>query len=229
MKKLYIYLLVLIMLIGLTLISSCSSTPSEQIIQTAIAKTELAATSTPSVTLTPTQDNEKQQIINDVLALFKIGTAQAYTEAYDNHLRIVGSATGKYWNDEEIQTLREFALDMSFIMEGNNYSDAFAGISPDYNGVYYEEISAEVLKHISKDEWYRRYNKNLPLKLTSVAKARVPAPQIGMTAQQVLDSQWGKPLQINKTTTANSVSEQWVYGNGRYVYLENGIVTAIQE
>ena len=187
MKKLYAYLLVSILLIGTSFISSCASAPSDQIIQTAIAKTELAVTSTPAITLTPTQDNERQQLISDVITLFKIGTHDAYSKAYDDKLRVLGSATGKYWDDEEIQTLRAFALDMSDITAGNNFSDAFGGISPDYNGVYHEEISAEVLKHISKDEWYRRYNENLPLKLTAVAHLRLPVPQIGMTAQQVLD------------------------------------------
>jgi len=32
----------------------------------------------------------------------------------------------------------------------------------------------------------------------------------------------------NKTTTANGVREQWVYGKS-YVYLMNGEVTAIQD
>lgn len=36
-------------------------------------------------------------------------------------------------------------------------------------------------------------------------------------------------VQINKTTTEYGVHEQWVYGNGRYIYLDDGIVTAIQE
>lgn len=52
-------------------------------------------------------------------------------------------------------------------------------------------------------------------------------PQIGMTADQLLASSWGKPDSVNRTTTAYSVSEQWVYMFG-YVYVENGIVTAIQ-
>ena len=52
---------------------------------------------------------------------------------------------------------------------------------------------------------------------------------IGMTANEVENSQWGTPNKVNRTTTANSVSEQWVYGSGRYVYIDNGIVSAIQE
>ena len=54
-------------------------------------------------------------------------------------------------------------------------------------------------------------------------------PKVGMTSEEVLKSTWGKPQKINKTTYSNNVSEQWVYSINRYVYLENDIVTAIQE
>jgi tetratricopeptide (TPR) repeat protein len=54
-------------------------------------------------------------------------------------------------------------------------------------------------------------------------------PQIGMTADEVRNSSWGSPLKINRTTTAYGVSEQWVYSDYRYIYLDDGIVTAIQD
>lgn len=58
------------------------------------------------------------------------------------------------------------------------------------------------------------------------------APAIGMTADEVRHSTWGDPSSINKTTTKYSVSEQWVYkspSKNRYIYIEDGLVTAIQE
>lgn len=54
-------------------------------------------------------------------------------------------------------------------------------------------------------------------------------PAIGMTAKEVEASTWGKPKDINKTTYSWGVKEQWVYSNYRYIYLEDGVVTAIQE
>jgi hypothetical protein len=50
---------------------------------------------------------------------------------------------------------------------------------------------------------------------------------IGMTAEQARMS-WGKPKEINKTITGNVKHEQWVYGSGSYLYLDNGTVTGIQ-
>ncbi|WP_405131382.1 hypothetical protein MHB43_03965 [Paenibacillus sp. FSL H8-0317] len=53
---------------------------------------------------------------------------------------------------------------------------------------------------------------------------------IGMTAEELKNSKlWGEPDSVNRTTTKYGVSEQWVYGNSRYVYLKDGIVTSIQE
>lgn len=57
-------------------------------------------------------------------------------------------------------------------------------------------------------------------------------PKIGMTADEVRSSTWGSPSEINKTTTQYGVREQWVYrtySKTKYIYLEDGFVTAIQE
>jgi hypothetical protein len=49
---------------------------------------------------------------------------------------------------------------------------------------------------------------------------------IGATDQQVMFS-WGRPEDVNRTITANRNREQWIYSGG-YIYIENGVVTAIQ-
>lgn len=55
------------------------------------------------------------------------------------------------------------------------------------------------------------------------------SPQIGMTSEEVKKSTWGEPIKINKSTYVWGTMEQWVYSGYRYVYLENGVVTAIQD
>lgn len=55
------------------------------------------------------------------------------------------------------------------------------------------------------------------------------APTIGMTADEVRNSTWGSPSKINTTKTSSGTHEQWVYSTTRYVYLDNGIVTSIQD
>jgi len=51
--------------------------------------------------------------------------------------------------------------------------------------------------------------------------------KLGFTTEMCILS-WGYPDKINKTTGSYGVHEQWVYGNGRYLYFENGILTTIQ-
>lgn len=51
---------------------------------------------------------------------------------------------------------------------------------------------------------------------------------IGMTKEQVLKSNWGKPNSKNNTITSGLTHEQWVYSGGGYLYFENGILAAIQ-
>lgn len=55
---------------------------------------------------------------------------------------------------------------------------------------------------------------------------------VGMTADEVIKS-WGNPNKVNRTVAARSVSEQWIYrrgtsGDDQYIYLDEGVVTAIQ-
>lgn len=89
---------------------------------------------------------------------------------------------------------------------------------------------------VSEDEQVRRD------RVHAVSEHRV---MIGMTAEQCREA-WGSPSEINRSTNAGGTSEQWVYystyrigsptgpertdyGGTRYLYLDNGVLTAIQE
>lgn len=50
---------------------------------------------------------------------------------------------------------------------------------------------------------------------------------IGMTENQVLLA-WGKPPTVNVTTSSSHQHEQWVYGSGSYIYLDDGVVRTMQ-
>jgi putative ABC transport system substrate-binding protein len=68
----------------------------------------------------------------------------------------------------------------------------------------------------------------LGLVAADAARGKKPGAGIGMTAEEVKDgTSWGRPNHINRTITANGISEQWVYGGG-YLYFNNGILTAMQ-
>lgn len=59
------------------------------------------------------------------------------------------------------------------------------------------------------------------------AKKKRSGVQLGMTAQDVLDSNWGRPEKVNRTIGSFGTHEQWVYGDS-YLYFENGILKTIQ-
>ncbi len=60
------------------------------------------------------------------------------------------------------------------------------------------------------------------------ARQRLPGVKIGMTKKQVVEaSNWGEPRAVNETVTGGGTREQWVYGDGNYLYFVNGRVTAI--
>ncbi len=42
-------------------------------------------------------------------------------------------------------------------------------------------------------------------------------------------TKWGIPKDKNITTFEWGVNEQWVFSGNRYVYIEDGYVTAVQE
>lgn len=50
---------------------------------------------------------------------------------------------------------------------------------------------------------------------------------IGMTAEQV-QLAWGKPQRINNTIFSGRERQQWVYGVGDYLYIEDGVLRSIQ-
>lgn len=102
-------------------------------------------------------------------------------------------------------------------VDRNNFKSELAkiNITSDEYGEYAAEISTSIDEILKKEEWPQLQK----------AKSGV---RIGMTKAEVLESSWGKPQHVNKTTTSYGTSEQWVYGINSYLYFEDGILTAIQ-
>lgn len=97
----------------------------------------------------------------------------------------------------------------------------------------YDSILLKVLD--SKEELYippRPVTSSTTSITTVIRTTSAPDPRIGMTPEQVRASSWGTPSSINKTTTMYGVHEQWVYRSTtktRYIYFDDGVVSAIQE
>jgi hypothetical protein len=65
-------------------------------------------------------------------------------------------------------------------------------------------------------------------KRRQAAAKRREGVSIGMTADDVRASSWGRPEKVNRTTNAYGTREQWVYSSGSYLYFRNGVLETIQ-
>lgn len=66
-----------------------------------------------------------------------------------------------------------------------------------------------------------------PLSKEAAAAAKREGVVVGMTPQEVRRSSWGRPRAINADRYAGTVREQWVYGEGFYLYFRDGRLTTI--
>lgn len=83
-----------------------------------------------------------------------------------------------------------------------------------------QNLLAKILAQLWKD---RERNER-----SDLATRKKEGVRIGMTQSQVLQSSWGKPHQVNRTSTSRGDREQWVYSGRDYLYFEDGTLTSIQ-
>jgi hypothetical protein len=95
------------------------------------------------------------------------------------------------------------------------------------------DINAEAAKKLADDqitlarEQLRNSQEQERIQRDAIAKR--PNVRIGMTAVDVIEhSNWGKPERKARTTTGKGTFEQWIYGDGNYLYFQNGRLTTIQ-
>ncbi|AYV67628.1 hypothetical protein C2I06_12540 [Niallia circulans] len=121
-----------------------------------------------------------------------------------------------------IQARIEFDKDSPDI---NKYLLYLSKISSNYDGILEKEIHSYIENHTIGWKEIKEYAENVKFLEENI----IERPSLQMTSDEVRNSTWGEPMDINKTTTSSGIHEQWVYYGNRYIYLDNGIVTAIQE
>lgn len=152
------------------------------------------------------------------------------------------------WDDKTITNFT-ILFDSQYYLQGDAYNemsqkleDIFGDAVFVYDGIYNFSGKTECDFRLTRngagigwnEENREKFERNKPQEETTPMTEPIKKePSIGMTAEEVRNSTWGEPDEINKTTTAYGVREQWVYKSYdydyKYIYLENGIVTAIQE
>lgn len=92
---------------------------------------------------------------------------------------------------------------------------------------------AEFRERVKKEDarrlaTFNAVNEAHPKQSASKAISVKEGARIGMTTDEALASTWGRPNEVNRTTTAFGIGEQWVYGGGNYLYFRNGKLESIQ-
>lgn len=91
-----------------------------------------------------------------------------------------------------------------------------------------KEKRFRINKEIKQQKKIERHNKLVRKYGEEIGKIIVNSRvRIGMTKEMCKDS-WGNPKSVNRTTTVYGTREQWVYGNGNYLYFEEDKLTSIQ-
>jgi len=128
-------------------------------------------------------------------------------------------------NNEQCNCLYNFASAMEEKQKGNHDMMIYylSNIPFNYKGILEKEINFNMNKYKAEINDSKRIKRHIEIEDKKLD------PKIGMTKEEIRNSKWGNPIEINKTTTKYGTSEQWVYPNNKYIYFEDGEVTAIQE
>lgn len=88
---------------------------------------------------------------------------------------------------------------------------------------------ASALFKRANDAWTKKNEREAVAAVRAeTAAKKKQGVSVGMSPQDALDSKWGRPDRVNRSTNRYGSSEQWVYGDGNYLYFENGVLTSIQ-
>ncbi|WP_262176540.1 hypothetical protein [Saccharococcus sp. Marseille-Q5394] len=147
---------------------------------------------------------------------------------YEEAWKTIGKINWLF-NDPEFKALLSYNIAMDYKVRGDKKKaiEEIMEIPDDYNGVFVDKITK--FKELNKSEISEVKSEERRTERLVEKWEAMKEPSIGMSASDVKSSRWGKPMRVNKTTIKYGVREQWVYSGNRYLYLEDGFVTAIQE
>lgn len=129
-------------------------------------------------------------------------------------------------NQNKVNKLIEYYIEKKEFYETSEGKKIKVKFQDDRKKRIEEEYRKKIAKERQKLEEEERKIKEQ--KREELKRKKSEGVSIGMTQEEVLQSSWGKPEDINKTITKYGTREQWVYGNNNYLYFEDGILVTIQ-
>ncbi|MGE8036476.1 hypothetical protein [Lysinibacillus sp. NPDC093692] len=168
----------------------------------------------------------------DVISYYKesfIQSPDLEIRPTDKTIELYNLAVQRYY--EKMETFGTFGYEILTLDNGDLSENVKSFIYQKFS-TDIEELEASIKKE--KAENLERYANDKAEREAQEEARRIEEAKnriyIGMTKEQVLDTNWGEPDDINRTITASHQSEQWVYSDyGKYLYFEDGILVTIQD
>ena len=166
--------------------------------------------------------------------LFEMIPDYERSKRYVDVIHFIEGMCGTYKKSGFLDTEATYVIDYCMVTryEGDDKTVSTMHIVEAKNGDFYyvTDKPIPITQIFNRWEWRYDYQDEFnKWHCISDSTEAIRKPEIGMTAEEVEKSTWGSPEKINKSTYAWGTSEQWVYKDYRYIYLDNGIVKAIQE
>lgn len=159
----------------------------------------------------PLQDFMKQQ---STAMRADIGKTFWISKPFDKGLELCPSAMGRF---KECRHISNVSLTVKSVVPSSLGSSAY--------GVELEDGRKGFILGLFRE---RLLSPNLtPGEKDKISRCERDGPAIGATAMDVRNC-WGPPRSVNTTSTAAGKTEQFVFPQQGYVYLTDGIVTAVQ-
>jgi len=117
---------------------------------------------------------------------------------------------------------------------GESCSELSAGIEVKLTGATRRDSRGRTLYEVTTPDgavkgWITEIQRKSLLIQERVQTSCTQDPRIGMSEEEVLVSCWGKPRNRRHIGVEGLMRDQWIYGDGRYLYFDNGHLIAIEE
>jgi hypothetical protein len=117
---------------------------------------------------------------------------------------------------------------------GESCTELSAGIEVKLTGATRRDARGRTLYEVTTPDgavkgWLTEIQRKSLLTQDRVQTSCTRDPRIGMSEDEVLISCWGKPRNRRRIGVEGLMRDQWIYGDGRYLYFDNGHLVAIEE
>ena len=135
----------------------------------------------------------------------------------------------------ETRLFTDFDLDLcESSRPGENCTELSAGIEVKLTGATRRDARGRTLYEVTTLDgaakgWITEIQRKSLRIEDRVLMSCTQDPRIGMSEEEVLVSCWGKPRNRRHIGVEGLMRDQWIYGDGRYLYFDNGHLVAIEE